>query len=122
MLVEAIESSRTVARVIETNLSKLDLARSSYNLITARVEDWLSWPANRKPARRYDLIIADPPYKIDSAKVLSQLQAFLADDGLLVLSHSAKIKSPQIDNLVLKDSRIYGDSALSFYTPVSGKL
>ena len=116
VLVEAVEANRPVARIIERNAQGLGLDWG-YNLHVMTVETWLARPAQQDLTPRYQLIIADPPYAQLDEHVLTRLGGHLARDGILVISHSGKRSSPVLESLVLMHSKVYGDSALSFYQP-----
>lgn len=115
--VEAIEANRGVASTIYANVKTLD-ADWGYVLHQQTVETWLGLPAQNPSKPRYDLIIADPPYQKLDPFILARLSPFIADDGLLILSHSSKTEPPVIESMKLIKSRSYGDSALSQYEKI----
>ncbi len=115
MLVEAIETNRSVTRVIQDNAKSLG-ADFSYVLYQMTVETWLASPRQQTDQERYDVIIADPPYSQLDDDVLSRLVRFLVQDGRLVVSHSSKRTPPVIESGELIQTKVYGDSALSFYS------
>jgi len=122
VMVEAIEANARVARVIEQNLAALDL-RWGYLLHVMTIETWLALPGNQvattdRPLTRYNLIIADPPYAQLNPEVLGRLVPLLLIGGVLVVSHTSKRSSPELSGAILAKSRAYGDTALSFYTPL----
>ncbi len=110
---EAIESNKSAAKVIQANAKTLNAA-DRLNLVVSEVEKWLDWPMN-KPAERYDLIFADPPYTQLNQLVLIRLSNYLKTEGILAVSHSSKQESPVLEGLELIQTKTYGDSALSFY-------
>jgi 16S rRNA (guanine966-N2)-methyltransferase len=115
MLVEAIEANAAAARTIQRNATALGLG-VSYILHQVTVESWLALPAQQPPQERYDVIIADPPYaKLDS-DVVRRLAAYLVPGGILILSHSSRVPSPALTGVVLHAHKVYGDTALSFYS------
>jgi 16S rRNA (guanine966-N2)-methyltransferase len=114
ILVEAIEANAGAARTIQQNAATLGLS-FGYQLHQLTVETWLALPAQQPPAPRYGLIIADPPYAKLDRDVISRLAAFLTPGGVLVLSHSSKLESPRLEHVPLATTKIYGDTALSFY-------
>jgi 16S rRNA (guanine966-N2)-methyltransferase len=71
----------------------------------------------------FDLVLADPPWALvdrgEAARVLGELarSGLLAADALVVLEHSARTPSPEIDGLAIDQTRRYGDTALTFYKP-----
>lgn len=72
--------------------------------------------------RRFDLILADPPYNLGLAeKLLGEpaLERLLAEESLLVIETSDREELPKsCGNLTMLDRRIYGDTAIAFYTLV----
>lgn len=113
-LVDAIEANQRVARTIEQNATKLDIDWG-YELHVMTVETWLASPRQQPPEPRYDLIIADPPYSQLDPDTLERLVHFLKPDSVLVLSHSSRLESPNLPAAALIKTKVYGDSALSFY-------
>ncbi|RPJ59814.1 MAG: 16S rRNA (guanine(966)-N(2))-methyltransferase RsmD [Acidobacteria bacterium] len=68
-------------------------------------------------ARRFDLILLDPPYdERELEAAVERAAAWLADDGLLVLEHARRRAAPlAAADLVRIRVVASGDSALSFY-------
>lgn len=114
ILAEGIESNSQVSRTIQLNEKVLDLG-FSYILHQVTIETWLASPSQLPPKARYDLIIADPPYLRMEDDILEKLGHYLNLNGILVLSHAGKLTSPVLQSLKLKQHKVYGDSALSFY-------
>lgn len=73
------------------------------------------------PARRFDLILLDPPYAVDAAPVLRAVLPLVGDR--LVLEHAAARPPPELGGLLLHSTRRYGDTALSFFSvqPAGGE-
>jgi 16S rRNA (guanine966-N2)-methyltransferase len=115
ILVDAIEANSRVAKTIEQNARALGLDWG-FVLHRMTVETWLASPSQTPPAPRYGLIIADPPYAQLDPDVLSRLAAFLSPGGVLVLSHSSKLDAPVLVPASLIKTKVYGDTALSFYS------
>lgn len=113
-LVEAIEANRAVARTIQANVKTLE-ADWGYVLYQMTVETWLASPRQQPAEGRYDIIMADPPYTQLDEDVLQRLSAFLVSGGRMVVSHSSKHGAPMIESVQLTATKVYGDSALSFY-------
>jgi 16S rRNA (guanine966-N2)-methyltransferase len=76
------------------------------------------------PARRFDLVFADPPYRFaDHAGLLAAVAPLLAPEGEVAVEHSARRELPlevaaprtAAGLLVRVDVRRYGESALSLY-------
>ena len=118
-MVEAIEASPVVARVIESNTKALEI-EWGYTLHVLKLETWLALPANQPasepPPVHYDLIIADPPYVHLDTDLMERLAALLVPGGVLVVSQSSKYPSPDLKTASLAKRKDYGDTALSFYT------
>jgi 16S rRNA (guanine966-N2)-methyltransferase len=68
-----------------------------------------------------DLVLSDPPWPIAleaSTVVAKMLRGTLAPSARVVLGHPRRITLPDVlDGLVKQDTRNWGDSAMSFYTP-----
>lgn len=67
----------------------------------------------------FNLIFLDPPYKI-SVNLLSDLlervgSELLANDGLAILEHSAKLIAPDVAGLTQTTTRRYGDTVITIY-------
>ena len=116
MLVEAIEANASVARTIQSNAKALE-ADWGFLLHQMTVATWLASPRQLPATPRYDIIITDPPYQQLDVDILSRLLALLQPTGILVISHSGKLKSPVLRSGELVQAKVYGDSALSFYRP-----
>jgi 16S rRNA (guanine966-N2)-methyltransferase len=114
ILAEGIEANAQVARTIQANEKELNLG-FSYILHQITLETWLASPAQQPPVPRYDMIIADPPYMRLEEDLLEKLGHFLNPNGILVVSHAGKLASPMLQSVKLKQHKVYGDSALSFY-------
>ncbi|HSX01811.1 MAG TPA: RsmD family RNA methyltransferase [Candidatus Saccharimonadia bacterium] len=118
-MVEAIETNPRVVRLIEANAAALGL-HWGYLLHALKLETWLALPGNQpsadRPQSRYNLIIADPPYARLDAELLERLVPFLRPEGALVVSHSSKYRAPELAGASLAKHKVYGDTALSFYT------
>ena len=115
--VVAIESARQPAATITANQATFDLTWG-YELHQTTVETWLArWLRPPAEPSAFNLIVADPPYDHLRVNVLEKLGSLLKTDGILVVSHSSRRDVPELDNLICTDTRIYGDTALSFYKP-----
>jgi 16S rRNA (guanine966-N2)-methyltransferase len=66
----------------------------------------------------FDLIFADPPYALVqpgelAAEILNS--GLLAPAGLLVIEHSKRFAPPEIDGLILRKSRVLGETTVSIW-------
>ncbi|MGK0187284.1 MAG: 16S rRNA (guanine966-N2)-methyltransferase [Verrucomicrobiales bacterium] len=113
-----VEQQRDACRTIESNLAKARLAGG--RVVQSAVEAWLK----RRAVSAFDLILADPPYcknseDTDYAASLvqsMQLREILTDDGLLVIETQSDQALPEIEHLSPVDSRVYGSTALHFWS------
>lgn len=105
-----IEQSKPVAKVIEANITKLDLV-SETTLLAERVQT----AANGLQGQSFDLVLADPPYAELSISDLNLLANHLSDTGIMIVSHSSRTPTPDLQNVDSIDSRTYGDTTISYY-------
>jgi 16S rRNA (guanine966-N2)-methyltransferase len=106
-----VESDGDAVRAIERNLDKLRLQatvlrRDAIGALAAEVA----------AARKYDLVLVDPPYDMlpDLQPLLARyLPAVLADDGVLVLETDARTQ-PELP-LTERTSRKYGQTRVTVY-------
>jgi 16S rRNA (guanine966-N2)-methyltransferase len=103
MLPAAISAIRENARALEVG--------NQHKLAPMSIERWLS-----SQNEKFDVIVAGPPFAKLDESVLDELAGLLAANGELVAWHSSRLSAPELKSVELKSSRIYGDSALSFYT------
>ena len=108
-----IEFGRAATQAIKTNTEKLNVG-NEYKLSNTTVEAWLK---HQPPAPIFDLIVADPPYDRLQPAVVEKLGSLLKPGGILVVSHSSRLELPQLARLIHIDTKMYGDTALSFYKP-----
>lgn len=74
-----------------------------------------------KDGRTYDIIFADPPYDVyPMTKVIGAIidARILAPGGVLVFEHSKHEAPPELDGLVLRRSRVFGDTTISIWDRV----
>jgi 16S rRNA (guanine966-N2)-methyltransferase len=106
-----VESDPEAVRAIEQNLDKL-------RLTAARVvrQDAVTGLGHEAGAgRKYDLVLADPPYDMTDYRSLSRyLPGVLGDDGLLVFETAAKTE-PELPGLVVRTSRKYGSTRVTVF-------
>jgi 16S rRNA (guanine966-N2)-methyltransferase len=107
-----VESDRHACRGINRNLDKLGLTG-------ARVlcqEALTALRADAAAGRRYDLVLADPPYEMFSSlqnALIPYLTEILDPDGLLVVETSAR-DEPELP-LAKRTSRRYGAARLTLF-------
>lgn len=70
-------------------------------------------------AGRYDLILADPPYELGAGTGLPDLALpLLAEGGLLVLEHAAKLS---VEHPALETKRTYGATGVSLFRDATAR-
>ena len=66
---------------------------------------------------KFDLLLIDPPYELESSAVLLSYLERVRKDGWIVLEHASRKPAPTFSHtsLELTSSHSYGDSSLSMY-------
>ncbi|HEX4745756.1 MAG TPA: 16S rRNA (guanine(966)-N(2))-methyltransferase RsmD [Gaiellaceae bacterium] len=108
-----VERDREAARAIRANLEKLRLTGAE--VVTRDVAAWLRDQRTRD--RRYDLVLADPPYDEwpeHEAVLAGQVSAVLAEDALLVVETSDRVQ-PELP-LDLVTTRRYGSARITVFS------
>jgi 16S rRNA (guanine966-N2)-methyltransferase len=105
------EADADAVRAIERNLDRLRLTGATVvrlNATTALAQEVAA-------GRKYDLVLADPPYAMTDYSALARyLPRVLADDGLLVLESAAKIE-PELPGLAIRTTRKYGSTRVTVF-------
>lgn len=105
------EADPDAVRVIERNLDKLRLTRAT----VLRVGATTALAQEAAAGRKYDLVLADPPYAMTDFSALARwLPRVLADDGLLVLESAAKTE-PELPGLAVRTTRKYGSTRVTVF-------
>jgi 16S rRNA (guanine966-N2)-methyltransferase len=107
-----VERDRGAARVIRSNLEKLRLTGA----VIATREVAAALAEERERGRRYDLVLADPPYdewETQAPTLAAHVPALLADAGLVVVETTAKLE-PDLP-LDLVTSRRYGSARITVF-------
>ena len=107
-----VEADRDACRVIERNLAKLDLSGAEIVCMDAR----RALAADAAAARRYDLILVDPPYEDypELQKTLANyLPRLLEPAGVVVVETESRLE-PELP-FALRTSRSYGSARLTVY-------
>jgi 16S rRNA (guanine966-N2)-methyltransferase len=136
-----VESSREALAAIRENARALGLADrvrvipSDAGAAARR----LARQAPPSPGAPFDLVFADPPWAlVDSGAALGAIASFvraqlegatdaggvggtgapmISPDATIVLEHATRTPPPELDATTKVDTRLYGDTALSFYKP-----
>jgi len=106
-----VEADPDAVRAIEHNLDKLRLTGA-----TVLRRDAVSGLAQEVTAgRKYDLVLADPPYAMTNYDPLARyLPRVLSEDGLLVLESGAK-SEPELPGLEVRTTRKYGSTRVTVF-------
>ncbi len=105
--------SREAAAVARRNAESLGFAER----VRVTCADWqAALSALSRAGERFDLVFLDPPYAMPATPVLEALAALslLAEDALVIVEHDAA-RAPAQTALVLRDTRRYRDTCLSFF-------
>ena len=106
-----VESDPEAVRSIERNLDKLRLTGAR----VVRHDAVTGLGQEAGAGRKYDLVLADPPYEMTDYRSLSRyLPGVLADDGLLVFETAAKTE-PELPGLAVRTSRKYGSTRVTVF-------
>jgi 16S rRNA (guanine(966)-N(2))-methyltransferase RsmD len=102
-----VDSDREACRTINANLDKLRLKG------TVLCHDVLRAVGSERAL--YDLVLSDPPYDFDRARLAPQLARLLAPDGLLVYESAGREPPPELPLLTETTSRKYGSARLTLF-------
>jgi 16S rRNA (guanine966-N2)-methyltransferase len=106
-----VESDPDAVRAIERNLDKLRLTGA----IVVRAPATTGLAQEAAAGRKYDLVLADPPYSMTDYDTLARyFPRVLAEDGLLVLESAARTE-PQLPDLEVRTSRKYGSTRVTVF-------
>jgi 16S rRNA (guanine966-N2)-methyltransferase len=106
-----VEAEPEAVRAIERNLDKLRL--TSARVLRADATTGLAQEA--AAGRKYDLVLADPPYGMTDYDTLARyLPRVLAEDGLLVFESAARTE-PQLEGLAVRTTRKYGSTRVTVF-------
>ena len=108
-----VERDRDAARVIQANLEKLRLTGAT--VVARDVASALR--DDRARGRRYDLVLADPPYddwEAHARRSPSSFPGVLADDALVVVETADRVE-PELP-LDLVTTRRYGSARITVFS------
>lgn len=108
-LVVSVDQNRKCCSFISETAAALEM--NQLEVITSAAEEFL-----RRANRRFDLIVADPPYDYQGySELVGQIleKERLSDNGLLVIEHDSRIKLDQLPGF--REVRKYGNSSFSFF-------
>ena len=106
-----VEADADAVRAIERNLDKLRLTGAR----VVRADATTGLAQEVTAGRKYDLVLADPPYEMTDFDALARyLPRVLAEDGLLVFETSARVE-PTVAGLEVRTSRKYGSTRITVF-------
>jgi 16S rRNA (guanine966-N2)-methyltransferase len=106
-----MEADPEAVQAIERNLDKLRLGGAT--VLRRDANAGLAQEATA--GRKYDLVLADPPYAMTDYSTLARyLPRVLADDGLLVFETAARTE-PELAGLEVRTSRKYGGTRVTVF-------
>ena len=106
-----VEADAEAARTIERNLDKLRLTGAT----VVRQSATVALTQEAAAGRKYDLVLADPPYAMTNYDQLARyLPTVLSDDGLLVFESAARVE-PELPELAVRTTRKYGSTRVTVF-------
>jgi 16S rRNA (guanine966-N2)-methyltransferase len=106
-----VEAEPQAIRAIERNLDKLRLTGA--RVVRLNASTGLAQEA--ASGRKYDLVLADPPYSMTDYDALARyLPLVLSEDGLVVLESAAKTE-PELAGLSIRSTRKYGSTRVTVF-------
>lgn len=105
-----VERDRVAGRILDENINLLGVGDMA-TAVQIGASTWI----DKNFDKRFDIIFADPPYDDMQFGVIERLGELLKPDGMLILSHPAKIDLTNIDGLTIIDQRGYGGANLSIW-------
>jgi 16S rRNA (guanine966-N2)-methyltransferase len=106
-----VEADAEAVRTLERNLDKLRLTGAT----VVRVGATTGLAQEAAAGRKYDLVLADPPYAMTDYDTLARyLPRVLAEDGLLVFESDARTE-PELEGLAVRTSRKYGSTRVTVF-------
>ena len=113
-----VEADPRAARVIGTNLGRTGLTGRGAHVVR---DDALRWLRRADGSPPFDIVIVDPPYDRPDllAAALEALAPRLAPGARVVAKHFWRDAPPVRVGLLASDrERRFGDTALTFYSPL----
>jgi 16S rRNA (guanine966-N2)-methyltransferase len=113
-----VETDRRAQALIADNLAHCGIA-TSYTIIRSGALRALESPGAHTSGETIDIMLLDPPYVASDSEVESVLAAAgdrLAADGVAVLEHARRRKTPERAGRLARTREVVsGNSALAFY-------
>ncbi len=114
--VVGIEQSGGACKLIKHNLEKIVRPAQFFNIHRGDALKVIPKLVSQ-PYAQFDLVYFDPPYQSDLYEaVLTALPPLLATDATVAVEHSpSRYLADAIGDLVKRDRRKYGQTAITFY-------
>ena len=114
-----VESMREAVKVIKKNVENLNL--KNVEIVKGDIWKVLKYFEERK----FDLILADPPYEYPEERLGKLLEKvgnnILREKGIIVVEYSAKKKLPEIKGFKVYKTRKYGNTSITFLRKEDGE-
>jgi 16S rRNA (guanine966-N2)-methyltransferase len=114
-----VEVERSALAAVRANVAALGLEGST-QLLAIDVTRGARRIAQAGP---FDLVLADPPWALvgggEAPRAVGDILAAgaFAESAWVVLEHAKRTPPPDINGLLRRETRDYGDTALTFYKP-----
>jgi len=115
-----VENARAALQALRQNIHALELGEVT-TVLPIAVERALRAPPWREG---FDLVFLDPPYAVirggrftdPLAKAVERgLTSSLRPGARVILEHTSEEEAPPVSGITLEETRVYGDTSLSFY-------
>jgi len=110
----AIDDDKDAYLCVVDNVEKLNLKEQ----VTVLRKNISGWSRNNQH-KKFDVVLADPPYDDIMPNVIERLFGHLKPAGLLVLSWPGSEPTRQFDNVTVVTHKSYGDAQLVFYRKIA---
>lgn len=110
----AIDIDPTAVQTIAANIRELGLTEDM-KVQRANISSWLQ----THEQKRFDIILADPPYDVIRPDILQALSIHVNSHGLFVVSFPGGTAAAEYKGFERPEVKSYGDAQLAFYRPSS---
>lgn len=109
--VVAIDVDKKAYRSIKESAEGLGVDEDEFQVVKMNCKVW----SNTNTARKFDVIVCDPPYDDIRPDVIRQLARHMKGTSIFVLSYPGSEEPLSIQGLKLVKAQKYGDNKLIFY-------
>ncbi len=116
--IEAVSRGAVGVHAVEINADTFEVLKHNRDLVTdseelqvhrANIKTWL-----KNQDKKFEIVIADPPYDNVSMNALDVVSDYVEDEGLLIVS-LPPAEHMKLDNFKKLDEKRYGNAKLVFY-------